>query len=190
MKRRNRKAFILALTVFFMSFVSCATKPNSVTITREQLLLEPVDNRDTLSKLLGTPADPREDISGRFAVLRKECSFSYSQEPIYTLEMGELFIPFCTLMRSLKFPPGFPSDWSFLARKGWKPKPLDFKELQQFRCSKEEFESVEVGELVRIEGAMHREFGIGVIRELKKSYGPMIYDPDGLIYYLYHKPAE
>ena len=184
-----RKAFsILALAVLCICFTSCTSAPAPETITREQLLEEPVDYRDTLEKLLRTPVDPRDPVSGRdYAVLRKECRFAYSQEPIYALELVKIDIPFCDFIRSWKFTSQLdqPLKWAYR-----KPKPLEFNEPQLFRCSKEEFDSVEVGDLLWIEGAKHREYKVGVIIELKKNYGPMIYDPDGLIYYLYHKPAE
>ena len=63
-----------------------------------------------------------------------------------------------------------------------------------YYCSKEIYDSINAGEKIEVvvteEGSLDDYDNIrDVILEVEDSR-PMIYDPDGLIYYLYHKPME
>ena len=57
-------------------------------------------------------------------------------------------------------------------------------------CSKEDYEKLEVGDYVRCDGIYvlppnNFRAGEGRLKRIRKNCGPMIYDPDGLILWLY-----
>lgn len=62
-------------------------------------------------------------------------------------------------------------------------------------CSKEDYEKLEMGDYVDCAGFYDFppddfKAGIGELTEIRKNCGPMVYDPDGLILWLYRDLPE
>ena len=61
-------------------------------------------------------------------------------------------------------------------------------------CSKKDFDSVKIGDWIDADGILHEPYitkhKTGKLERLSKNYGPMIYQPDGLILWLYRDLPE
>lgn len=81
----------------------------------------------------------------------------------------------------------------------WPPPTQELKKLREkypfytekliFTCSEKDYETVQVGELIDIQGTLDEPYitqhKTGQLKHINRNLGPMIYHPDGLITWLY-----
>lgn len=131
-------------------------------------------------------------------VVKKECVDTLYAEPLYMITSTSCSLPTSNFERWIKQLDDIKSlcDWKIRWRK-WAMRHVNTSYEEQenvYYCSKEIYDSINAGEKIEVvvteEGSLDDYDNIrDVILEVEDSR-PMIYDPDGLIYYLYHKPME
>ncbi len=133
---------------------------------------------------------------GRFALIKKECTESVGSDTVYKLHLiGRLgasnyftlwaeylnFVPSLKYIQDCKNP--FAARWYKMNESS-----LDFSFYHQqylVVCSKEDYDSVQVGDYIGVEGTYDDQTPENGMVVLTRQKGPLFNHPDGLILWLY-----